>query len=165
MSERVLRCSFCAKRKDEVLKFVSGPGVYICNECIALCNEIMAEDGGLPPGELWRYGLELISPEELKLASEAETTDVPAMIQALVEAKPKSLVRFVKIFNRLLYETVEKALGPEYMRLIKEEVRLGRRDKKLRHQLEEGTRLIERSRNRQAEIRKSHPRVVQEADR
>ena len=39
-----LRCSFCGKSKDEVNKFISGPSVYICNECIALCVEILAED-------------------------------------------------------------------------------------------------------------------------
>jgi ATP-dependent Clp protease ATP-binding subunit ClpX len=42
--DKHLRCSFCGKSKDSVRKFISGPSVYICNECIALCNEIMAED-------------------------------------------------------------------------------------------------------------------------
>ncbi len=42
--DRHLRCSFCGKSKDAVRKFISGPSVYICNECIALCNEILAED-------------------------------------------------------------------------------------------------------------------------
>jgi ATP-dependent Clp protease ATP-binding subunit ClpX len=43
-TDRHLRCSFCGKSKDAVRKFISGPSVYICNECIALCNEILAED-------------------------------------------------------------------------------------------------------------------------
>jgi len=42
--DKHLRCSFCGKSKDAVRKFISGPSVYICNECIALCNEILAED-------------------------------------------------------------------------------------------------------------------------
>ena len=42
--DKHLRCSFCGKSKDSVRKFISGPSVYICNECIALCNEIPAED-------------------------------------------------------------------------------------------------------------------------
>src|SRR2546422_544323 len=42
--DKHLRCSFCCKSKDSVRKFISGPSVYICNECIALCNEILAED-------------------------------------------------------------------------------------------------------------------------
>ena len=43
-TDKHLRCSFCGKSKDAVRKFISGPSVYICNECIALCNEILAED-------------------------------------------------------------------------------------------------------------------------
>ena len=42
--DKHLRCSFCGKSKDSVRKFISGPSVYICNECIALCNEILSED-------------------------------------------------------------------------------------------------------------------------
>src|SRR3954447_864042 len=37
-----LACSFCTKDKDAVAKLVAGPGVYICNECIELCNLIIA---------------------------------------------------------------------------------------------------------------------------
>ena len=43
-SEKHLRCSFCGKSKESVKKFISGPSVYICNECVALCNEILAEE-------------------------------------------------------------------------------------------------------------------------
>jgi ATP-dependent Clp protease ATP-binding subunit ClpX len=43
-TDKQLRCSFCGKSKDSVRKFISGPSVYICNECITLCNEILAED-------------------------------------------------------------------------------------------------------------------------
>jgi len=44
MSDKHLRCSFCGKSKESVKKFISGPNVYICNECISLCNEILAEE-------------------------------------------------------------------------------------------------------------------------
>ncbi len=37
-------CSFCAKTQDEVKKLVAGPGVYICDECIELCNDILSSD-------------------------------------------------------------------------------------------------------------------------
>jgi ATP-dependent Clp protease ATP-binding subunit ClpX len=40
----VLRCSFCGKSQDEVRKLIAGPTVYICDECIELCNEIIAEE-------------------------------------------------------------------------------------------------------------------------
>ncbi|XDD48953.1 ATP-dependent Clp protease ATP-binding subunit ClpX [Leptospira sp. WS92.C1] len=39
-----LFCSFCGKEQDAVKRLVAGPGVYICDECISLCNEIIAED-------------------------------------------------------------------------------------------------------------------------
>jgi ATP-dependent Clp protease ATP-binding subunit ClpX len=41
-----LLCSFCGKSQDEVKKLIAGPSVYICDECIQLCNEIIAEDYG-----------------------------------------------------------------------------------------------------------------------
>lgn len=39
-----LHCSFCGKEQEQVKKLVEGPGVYICDECIELCNEIISED-------------------------------------------------------------------------------------------------------------------------
>jgi ATP-dependent Clp protease ATP-binding subunit ClpX len=42
-----LLCSFCGKSQDEVKKLIAGPSVYICDECIQLCNEIIAEEYGL----------------------------------------------------------------------------------------------------------------------
>ncbi len=51
-----LKCSFCGKLQDQVKKLVAGPGVYICDECIELCNEIieeeLSEDLGMEMGEL-----------------------------------------------------------------------------------------------------------------
>mgnify|MGYP003315396234 FL=1 len=43
-SEANLRCSFCGKSRDQVRKLIAGPTVYICDECVGLCNEIMAEE-------------------------------------------------------------------------------------------------------------------------
>ncbi len=40
----ILRCSFCNKTQNEVKKLIAGPGVYICDECIELCNDIIAEE-------------------------------------------------------------------------------------------------------------------------
>ena len=37
-------CSFCGKKQEDVNKLISGPQVYICNECIDLCNEILIEE-------------------------------------------------------------------------------------------------------------------------
>ncbi len=47
-----LKCSFCNKSQDQVRKLIAGPGVYICDECVDLCNEILDEelyDGNTPP--------------------------------------------------------------------------------------------------------------------
>ena len=38
-----IRCSFCGKSRDEVNKLIAGPGVYICDECVKICDEILAE--------------------------------------------------------------------------------------------------------------------------
>ena len=53
-----VNCSFCAKPSSAVAKVIAGPGVYICNECIQLCDDILREEqqqassppDRLPPG-------------------------------------------------------------------------------------------------------------------
>src|SRR6266496_2523457 len=40
----LLKCSFCGKSQKQVKKLIAGPGVYICDECIDLCNEIIEEE-------------------------------------------------------------------------------------------------------------------------
>ena len=47
--ESLLHCSFCGKPQTDVAKLVAGPGVYICNHCIDLCNDIIDDEsvGGL----------------------------------------------------------------------------------------------------------------------
>ena len=43
-STDLLKCSFCGKSQKQVRKLIAGPGVYICDECIELCNEIIEEE-------------------------------------------------------------------------------------------------------------------------
>jgi ATP-dependent protease Clp ATPase subunit len=60
------RCSFCGKPRDRVGKLVAGPSVYICNECIELCSEIVEADSVNSTAELptdWR----LHSPQDPRL--------------------------------------------------------------------------------------------------
>ena len=66
-NDKHLRCSFCGKSKDSVRKFISGPSVYICNECITLCNEILAED------------------EEREVAESITAVPTPAEIKATLD--------------------------------------------------------------------------------
>lgn len=40
----LLKCSFCGKSHKQVEKLIAGPGVYICNECVDLCKEIIEEE-------------------------------------------------------------------------------------------------------------------------
>jgi len=61
--DKHLRCSFCGKSKDSVKKFISGPNVYICNECISLCNEILAEE---EDREATSQIAEVLTPSEIK---------------------------------------------------------------------------------------------------
>ena len=46
------RCSFCGKPQDQVRRLVAGPGVFICDQCIVLCNQIMNEAPPANPTEL-----------------------------------------------------------------------------------------------------------------
>ena len=39
-----LKCSFCGKTQEQVKKLIAGPDVYICDECVELCNEILDEE-------------------------------------------------------------------------------------------------------------------------
>ena len=64
VKEALLRCSFCGKTQDEVKKIIAGPTVYICDECIDLCNEIMEEEyQNEHPDELQQG---LLKPAEIK---------------------------------------------------------------------------------------------------
>ena len=63
-----VKCSFCGKAQDSVRKIVAGPGVYICNECIELCNEIIESEYYEEDNDTYTLaGLEKIpSPREIK---------------------------------------------------------------------------------------------------
>jgi len=41
---RHTHCSFCGKSRDKVRKLIAGPGVFICDQCVVLCNEVIRED-------------------------------------------------------------------------------------------------------------------------
>jgi ATP-dependent Clp protease ATP-binding subunit ClpX len=47
----LLQCSFCGKTQDQVQKLIAGPGIYICDECVHLCNEILNDEGILHEDE------------------------------------------------------------------------------------------------------------------
>ncbi|MBO7666884.1 MAG: ATP-dependent Clp protease ATP-binding subunit ClpX [Firmicutes bacterium] len=59
-------CSFCGKSQDEVAKLIAGPGAYICNECIDLCNEIIEDEGLSDPDEADQELYDIPKPTEIK---------------------------------------------------------------------------------------------------
>ena len=59
-----LRCSFCGKSQREVKKLIAGPGVYICDECIDLCNDIIVEEKDRE--DTTKGGLRVPKPSEIK---------------------------------------------------------------------------------------------------
>lgn len=64
-SEKTLYCSFCGKSQHEVKKLIAGPSVFICDECIDLCNEIIRDE--LPAGDEQREARgDLPTPSEIK---------------------------------------------------------------------------------------------------
>lgn len=81
-----LKCSFCGKSQDQVRKLVAGPGVYICDECIELCTEIVEEELG--------------SEEELEMKDVPKPKDIRAILDQYVigqEQAKKSLS--VAVYN------------------------------------------------------------------
>ena len=62
--EKGLHCSFCGKSQKEVKKLIAGPNVYICDECIQLCNDIIAEE--VEKEDLTDKGQKVPNPKDIK---------------------------------------------------------------------------------------------------
>ena len=71
MAEKIrdgkVRCSFCHKSEDQVRKLIAGPeGVFICDECIGICSEIMEEElGDYDQEDIYDTDINLLKPEEI----------------------------------------------------------------------------------------------------
>lgn len=62
-----LRCSFCGKRREQVANLIAGPGVYICVDCVDLCNEIIGREGETEVAETGKGRLSALpKPKEIK---------------------------------------------------------------------------------------------------
>jgi ATP-dependent Clp protease ATP-binding subunit ClpX len=65
--ETIYKCSFCGRVQEEVRKLIAGPTVYICDECVGLCNEIIADELKLEEAEASEYDFpKLPTPKEIK---------------------------------------------------------------------------------------------------
>ncbi len=82
-----LKCSFCGKSQEQVRKLIAGPGVYICDECIDLCNEILDE-------ELTESQVAARSAPETKSKAPSRKTSKPAPVLAEVP-KPHQIKAFL----------------------------------------------------------------------
>ena len=77
-----LRCSFCGKSQHEVRKLIAGPTVYICDECIGLCNDIIAEEAGC---EAWVKTLPVDAKVFIGSLLDRGSKAVERLLQAVVE--------------------------------------------------------------------------------
>jgi ATP-dependent Clp protease ATP-binding subunit ClpX len=84
-----LKCSFCGKSQDQVRKLIAGPGVYICDECIDLCNEILDEELVDGQGHGARH-----APEPSRSKAPTKKTPKPAPTLAEVP-KPQTIKTFL----------------------------------------------------------------------
>ena len=55
--KKTLFCSFCGKSQHEVKKLIAGPTVFICDECVELCNDIIKEESKVSPSKLVEGGV------------------------------------------------------------------------------------------------------------
>ena len=61
--KKKVRCSFCNKSQEQVRKLIAGPNVYICDECIEICSEIIQDEFDNEPSD---SEINLLKPKEIK---------------------------------------------------------------------------------------------------
>ncbi len=64
--EQPIRCSFCGKRENQASRLIAGPGVYICSDCVAACNDLLREEYDLKPEGSLPAPEKLPTPVEIK---------------------------------------------------------------------------------------------------
>jgi ATP-dependent Clp protease ATP-binding subunit ClpX len=105
-----LLCSFCGKSQDEVKKLIAGPSVYICDECIQLCNEIIAEEYGEEAGK--RASGDLPKPSDIK----------EAVDQYVIEQEKAKKVLSVAVHNH--YKRINTKVDMEGVEIQKSNILL-----------------------------------------
>lgn len=96
-------CSFCGKHHNAVAKLVAGPGAYICNECVGLCNEILASPEGQNHKGGWQ-GWNSMSDEDLLAALPGGLRTVESVhegVQARIDELRKRAVSWARIGETL----------------------------------------------------------------
>ena len=85
-TSQVLRCSFCNKSQDEVSKLIAGPSVFICDECVKVCNDI--------------FTTQTSQSTNTEVAESADPPRNAASVQCALCRMPTPLDRGVVILNR-----------------------------------------------------------------
>jgi ATP-dependent Clp protease ATP-binding subunit ClpX len=75
--DSMLKCSFCGKEQTQVAKLIAGPGVYICNHCIDLCNDIIEDERAVAPSESGLETLTRLSSRVDALVEQLRESGVP----------------------------------------------------------------------------------------
>jgi ClpX C4-type zinc finger len=101
-----VRCSFCAKSSSEVEKVIAGPGVYICDECVGLCHDILGAERQKPSGP----GTQLPAWEETM--TDEQILDLLPRVAAVGAQTEASLQRLVAILRerRVTWARIGSAL-------------------------------------------------------
>jgi len=86
--DKLLYCSFCGKSQHEVRKLIAGPSVFICDECIELCNDIIREEGA---------GSEAARTDRNKLPTPHEIRQ--SLDQYVIGQEPAKKILSVAVYN------------------------------------------------------------------
>ena len=97
-SEEGLRCSFCGKRQEQVERLIAGPNVYICNECVDLCNSILAE-------EIFERNTQTLEPPEHLPTPQEIKTYMDGYIIGQDEAKVALSVAVYNHYKRIFFSS------------------------------------------------------------
>jgi ATP-dependent Clp protease ATP-binding subunit ClpX len=103
-----LFCSFCGKNQKEVTKLIAGPAVYICDECIQLCSEIIDEESEKATGEIER----LLTPKEITIMLD----------DYVIEQDTAKKVLSVAVYNH--YKRLDSPVGTENIEIQKSNILL-----------------------------------------
>lgn len=106
-----LTCSFCGKSQEEVKKLIAGPAVYICDECIELCNDIIAEEMKME---------ETLGPDMKKLPKPREIKDV--LDEYVIGQDKAKKVLSVAVYNH--YKRIESITKPGDVEMQKSNILL-----------------------------------------
>src|SRR6186713_1663808 len=110
-SDKLLYCSFCGKSQHEVRKLIAGPSVFICDECIELCNDIIREEGAAT-GEARGERNKLPTPHEIR----------SILDQYVIGQEPAKKILSVAVYNH--YKRLESGAKEDDVELAKSNILL-----------------------------------------